>query len=434
MLIDNEELLRVAVKQLNISYSPSAKIPYFKDLHHDGDLIHYIRQNMSQKNMKEYSDILHGAGYRTCLDVLEEYIDFLNQDDISSVDDLVVGEKYSVYQIAALIKNYDIYKGMKFVETPEREFVVIKSTLEDSNSEQGYHDHWIEEGKILCYYGEREGEDPDKLRNFTYRKTPNRKIFDSIINNATESLDIYVFTREIDSGPFVYQGIYHAIAPIEGINAFKLGNASISENDTAVKTVVADFEHDWQNKPTEEIVSRKAILKQKEPTATTIASKQNSDNNEVHFSERDYIHEAIRNEKIGDIGEEAVLKYEKEKIKDSLPNDPELAEDLIKQVSRVSLEPGGERYGYDIRSFDIVNGKAVPIFIEVKTTTSLKGENDFYITQHELETARSEQINRNYYIYRVYNINSDEPLFYKRKGAPENFFRLTPFIWLAKVK
>lgn len=345
----------------------------------------------------------------------------------------MVGEEYSVYQIAALIKNYDIYKGMKFVETSTREYVVIKSTLEDEASLQGYHDHWIEEGKILCYYGERES--PENMRNFTYTKTPNRKIFDSIINNATEALDIYVFTRHNRGEPYTYQGIYHAIAPVEGINAFKLGNASISENDDAVKTVVADFEHEWQKKPAKEIISTKATLKYEEPSQREIASRQNKNGEATaNYSERDYIHEAIRKEKIGDIGEEAVLKYEKEKIRNSLPNDPKLAEDLVAQVSRVSLEPGGERYGYDIRSFDIVNGKAVPIFIEVKTTTSPRADADFYITQHELETARSEQINRNYYIYRVYNINSNEPLFYKRKGTVENFFHLTPFIWLAKVK
>ncbi len=125
-------------------------------------------------------------------------------------------------------------------------------------------------------------------------------------------------------------------------------------------------------------------------------------------------------------------EYEQEKIRKALPNDSEFAESLIKTMAWVSRAPGGEKYGYDIRSYNIINGQAVPIFIEVKTTTS-DSTKEFYITQHELETARSEEINRNYYIYRVYNINSDQPMFYFMKGDPANFFKLKPFIWLAKV-
>ena len=151
------------------------------------------------------------------------------------------------------------------------------------------------------------------------------------------------------------------------------------------------------------------------------------------ISERDYIYEATLKQKIGELGEEAVWEYEQRKIREALVDNPKMAEELIKTMAWVSKEPNGEQYGYDIRSYNIIDGRAIPIFIEVKTTTS-NSEKDFYITEHELETARSEAVNENYYIYRVYNINSDQPLFYFIKGDPSNFYKLKPFIWLAKIR
>ena len=205
--------------------------------------------------------------------------------------------------------------------------------------------------------------------------------------------------------------------------------------DPAISVPRQRFENWFQSKEPETIVKTKRKLSCSEPpSATQIAmmAERAKASTPAVLSERDYIYEARLRQKIGDIGEEAVWEYEQEKIRKALQNDPELAESLISTMAWVSREPGGEKYGYDIRSYNIINGQPVPIFIEVKTTTSgsLK---EFYITQHELETAKSEEVNRNYYIYRVYNINSDQPMFYFMKGDPSNFFKLKPFIWLAKI-
>lgn len=61
LLLENEERLKIAAKELSIGYSASNKISFFNDLHHDGDLIDYIRSIMSKDQMQEYSKILHGA-------------------------------------------------------------------------------------------------------------------------------------------------------------------------------------------------------------------------------------------------------------------------------------------------------------------------------------------------------------------------------------
>lgn len=433
-LCENEDLLDAFCKEKGYKYSAGNKKKYFQELTHDGDLLHYIMTSMDAQDMKAFSDIVHGHDYKTCMDIINDYFTALNIDDYLDIQKLQPQETYSTYQIAALAQKYNIVIGMQYVERDGRQYVIIKSTLENQKSKQGYHDRWIEEGKTLCYFMQK--ENPDNIKKgFAFSHQPNRKIFDSIFHNASEPLDIYVFTRLSDGEPYIYQGVYHSIAVAEDGRAFTLANASISAYDPAISQPKAKFESWFLGKKPETIIHQKKPLSCSEPpSAHQIAAMAERAKSTIPavISERDYIFEARLRQKIGDLGEEAVWEYEQEKIRKALPNDPEFAESLIKTMAWVSRAPGGEKYGYDIRSYNIINGQAVPIFIEVKTTTS-DSTKEFYITQHELETARSEEINRNYYIYRVYNINSDQPMFYFMKGDPANFFKLKPFIWLAKV-
>ncbi len=432
-LCDNEDVLAQFCKEQGIKYSATTKKRYFRELTHDGDLLHYVTSSMKAEDMKAFSEIAHGYGYQTCMDVINDYFTTLNVDDYLDIRTLKPHHQYSTYQIAALAQKYNIVIGMQHVERDGREYVIIKSTLEKANSKQGYHDHWISEGKTLCYYMQK--ENPENVKKFSFSYKPNRRIFDSIFYNASEPLDIYVFTRENDGEPYIYQGVYRTIGLAEDGRAFTLGSTLVSAYDPAISGPRQQFEHWFQGEKPETIVATKRRLSYSlPPTASEIAAiaEKAKTNVPTVISERDYVFEARLRQKIGDLGEEAVWEYEQAKIRKALADNPQLAEDLIKTMAWVSREPGGERYGYDIRSYNIVNGEPVPIFIEVKTTTS-GSMKEFYITQHELETARSEEINRNYYIYRVYNINSDQPMFYFMKGDPANFFKLKPFIWLAKV-
>lgn len=432
-LCRNEDKLALLCKQINYKYSATTKKNYFRELTHDGDLLHYIKTSMSAADMQTFTEVVHGYDHATCMDVLEDYFTSLNVDDYLDIDKIKPKETFSTYQIAALAQKYNIVIGMQYVERNGKNYVIIKSTLEKENSKQGYHDHWIVKGKTLCYYMQK--EEPENVKRASFSYEPNQRIFDSIINVFSDPLDIYVFTREKDADPYEFQGIYHSLDVIEDGKAFVLGNANVSPFDPAIETSRVNFETWYLKRNPEEIIKAKKKLSFSEPPTATeiaVAAEKARVRTPAVISERNYIAEARLMQKIGDLGEEAVWEYEQAKIRKALKDDPDFAEKLIKTMDWVSRKPGGEKYGYDIRSYNIINGQAVPIFIEVKTTTSghLK---EFYITQHELETARSEEINRNYYIYRVYNINSDQPMFYFMKGDPANFFKLKPFIWLAKV-
>lgn len=429
-LCQNEDILASFCAKQGLRYSATAKKKFFEALDHDGDLLHYITTSMSAEEMKAFADIAHSYNYKTCLDIINEYLASLKVDDYLDIDKLTKRGKYSTYQIAALAQKYNIVIGMQYVERKDKKYVIIKSTLENENSKQGYHDHWIEKGKTLCYYLQK--EDPNNTKNFSFSYKPNRLIFNSIFHNSTDPLDIHVFTRKEDRAPYEYQGVYHSIAVSEDGRSFTLACVDVSPFDPSVSDVKQDFEERFERASTKTILGKKKTLeKVNPPSPSTAAAKTASTQRAI--SERDYIYEAKLKQKIGDIGEEAVWEYEKQKIRDALPNDKTLAESLIKQMRWVSREAGGEKYGYDINSFNIVNGKVIPIFIEVKTTTS-DARSSFFISDHELETARSVAINQNYYIYRVYNINSDQPGFFVMKGDPANFVKLKPFIWLAKVR
>ncbi|WP_209122721.1 DUF3883 domain-containing protein [Alkalihalobacillus sp. BA299] len=96
----------------------------------------------------------------------------------------------------------------------------------------------------------------------------------------------------------------------------------------------------------------------------------------------------MRNKKIGLMGEEFVLKIEKER----------LSQELNEKVIHISLEEG-DGAGYDILSYE-ESGK--PKFLEVKTTTGQR-ETPFYLTENE--KAFIEEFGNEAEIVRVYEFD-----------------------------
>ena len=112
----------------------------------------------------------------------------------------------------------------------------------------------------------------------------------------------------------------------------------------------------------------------------------------------------IENKELGDAGEELVLKYEMEKLK----NHP----DLLKKIKHISKED--DTAGYDILSYK-KNGDE--LYIEVKTTRGGK-ETPFYLSANEYETWEN-NISK-YVIYRLYEYNpSSGAKIYKLSGDLE---------------
>lgn len=97
---------------------------------------------------------------------------------------------------------------------------------------------------------------------------------------------------------------------------------------------------------------------------------------------------------IGDMGELVALDYEYSRLQSI-----NLTE-YIEFVEHVSVNKG-HGYGYDIKSYDFINGKIEEIYIEVKST-SLSKADEFYMSQNEHQTML--ELGEKYRIYRVYDI------------------------------
>lgn len=142
------------------------------------------------------------------------------------------------------------------------------------------------------------------------------------------------------------------------------------------------------------------------------------------FGKIDYIKKANRDMKTGLVGEALVIDYEKERLI-SIGR-----EDLECQVKWVSREDDG--YGYDIESFDIdENGNAFPIKIEVKATSS-RLDVEFFISKNEIDASK--KYKKNYCIYRLYDVYSENPKFYRAFGEVSDNFILDPVTFMARYK
>lgn len=144
--------------------------------------------------------------------------------------------------------------------------------------------------------------------------------------------------------------------------------------------------------------------------------------NDLKMTKIDYLKVAQVNACIGLKGEEYALKYEIERVR-------QLGLDSNK-VKHIAIQ--SDAYGYDIESIDKDDhGKEIKIYIEVKTT---KETNDtkFFISRKEYETSKEKS--SQYYIYRIYDVNSTQPKLYREKGFIEDNFDIDPYTYTAIAK
>lgn len=125
----------------------------------------------------------------------------------------------------------------------------------------------------------------------------------------------------------------------------------------------------------------------------------------------------------GYLGEALVYEYERLKLIDLGRSD--LAE-KIRWISR----DDGDGYGYDIQSFDIIDGKVKEIYIEVKSTSSSL-TSDFEMSSNELEFAKKHK--NNYKIYRVCK-NGKKTSGYIIEDTLDEKFDITPSVYKVSIK
>ena len=133
----------------------------------------------------------------------------------------------------------------------------------------------------------------------------------------------------------------------------------------------------------------------------------------------DFAERESKNRKLGELGEQFVIKFEKARLS-SLGRD-----DLANDIDWVS-KTKGDGAGYDIRSFDGDTDKE--IFIEVKTTNSNKHQ-PFLISSNEVSFSEIHQ--DQYALYRLFQFRSKPGLF-TLKGNIDTHVILVPELYKAR--
>lgn len=147
----------------------------------------------------------------------------------------------------------------------------------------------------------------------------------------------------------------------------------------------------------------------------SIARKTKSHSTYIR-KDSDYARREKNKRIVGNIGEEIALAFEKDRL--TKLDRKDLA-DRVEHVAKTK----GDGLGYDILSYDIINGKVIEKYIEVKATTG-NSTKPFDISANEVEV--SELYPKQYYIYRIFNIHNrmEAASFYIMKGSVRSNFNL----------
>lgn len=138
---------------------------------------------------------------------------------------------------------------------------------------------------------------------------------------------------------------------------------------------------------------------------------------------KDYEQISKKNAITGLIGEELVLRFEMKRL-NALG-----CSDLAEKIEWVSEK--SDDYGYDIKSFDVIDNKVFDKFIEVKTSKD-KSDKSFYISDNQIR--KSQQFKDEYSLFRIYDVDSDNPKYYEIRGDLLEKLNLAVIGYTASIK
>lgn len=149
------------------------------------------------------------------------------------------------------------------------------------------------------------------------------------------------------------------------------------------------------------------------PSSGAQVEVDDKDDAGVRFYKTDFVRRDAENRRLGRLGEEWAVEYERRRL-----HDVERRPDLARRVEWIA-DTRGDGAGYDIASF---NADERPRLVEVKTTGSGK-EFPFMVTANEVRVSEREA--SSYHLYRVFEFARD-PRMYILRGALSEVCRLQP--------
>lgn len=248
-----------------------------------------------------------------------------------------------------------------------------------------------------------------------YSKAEHRRALQKLLNNRSDGSieykhqNISAILLEVGypyivgyKPAFNYQALLKTIV-LDRLNTHESEISSLASTLSAAEAVMSP-EHDW----------RKVIDDAPERIHGAVAETAPN----YIPAKFNYAEAESRNRKLGEGGEEFVLKLERHRLEQAG------RADLAKEVLWVAREQG-DGAGYDIRSFD--EARDTERFIEVKTTNSGKYQS-FLITENEVSfsTTRSDK----YVLYRLFNFRGSPRLFLL-PGDIHQHVQLSPRVYRA---
>lgn len=201
-----------------------------------GDLFKYLKRYEQKPTLG--SDKLYDGmkllGLETFEDVISLFKSKFNKslDDMTILDDFIIGEVYTSWDIAIFSEAYNVQTGIYRIPGDQGlQAIFIKATLEGGK----YPNKWLVEEEELKYY----------LYSLKEKFDPNYKVNKAIINSSINNVPIYVFIKDglqlTLSGVFKYIDIFNEQ---DGAKWFKLKKITSSETDNPMT------EEEYQNEMT----------------------------------------------------------------------------------------------------------------------------------------------------------------------------------------
>jgi len=228
-------------------------------------------------------------------------------------------------------------------------------------------------------------------------------------NDFVNSLQLLVdeYDQIIDSiGNKSYDDVIQLINPNDGIERI---DEALENIDKVLKKNFVEM-RDQKRKP---IQVQKGSLRSKKYLSITA---------EKITKKIDYLEQAKDNYQTGLKGEQIALEIERNRLLD-LHLDPDL------YIKWCSIE--SDNFGYDIESVDFISGQLKKIYIEVKSTKDIV-DTTFYVSKNELQVSREKD--KQYRVFRVFDITSMTPKYYYVDGQFEENFFIDPYTYTAKYK
>lgn len=269
----------------------------------------------------------------------------------------------------------------------------------------------------LCVELLKENNLVEEVDYLTYRITKKGKDvldrFHHIDEDELNLVQIYKITGEAN---------FYALSMIRSANEESIFCENLDELGKYINAIKFEEEEEKINLPEKEEHSLTEV--NFEDILVKKSSRANKNESKIRRVKVDYNKINLSKEKVGEESEKKVYNLEKQKLM------KENREDLAEKVFWESKE-NGDGAGYDIKSFEKIDGEYVEIYIEVKGT-SKKIDEAFEISINEIEA--SNKYDKQYYIYRVAEIYSENPHFYRINGKIADNFNLEATSFKARKK